>query len=56
MMQAASSMAPLHSLGQDDQNEVQHDFLCHVMPWVPVSASHDADGSINGTTAFPTSR
>ena len=23
----ASSMAPLHSLGRDDRNEVQHDFL-----------------------------
>ena len=25
-----TSMAELHSLGQDDQNEVQHD---HVTPW-----------------------
>ena len=31
MMQTALLMIPLHSLGQDDQNEVQHDFLvmCH---------------------------
>ena len=25
---SASSMAPLHCLGQDNQNNVQHDFFC----------------------------
>ena len=32
MMPMASSMAPLHSLGQDDSNEVQHDIFGHVRP------------------------
>ena len=30
MMPMVSSVAPLHSLGQDDLNEVQHDFLVMV--------------------------
>ena len=33
MMLTILSMAPLHSLGQDDLNEVQYDFLGHVMQW-----------------------
>ena len=32
-----SSMTPLHSLGQDNWNEVQHDFCDHVMPLALVS-------------------
>ena len=49
-MPMISSMAPLHSLGQDDQNEVQYDSAGHVMPFT--LASHDADGVINVTIAF----
>ena len=48
------SMAPLHSIYQEDQNEVQHDFLGHVIPLA--SAAHDADGVVSSTTAFPRSR
>ena len=40
-------MEPLNSLGKDDQNEVQHDFLHNVTPLALVS--HDTDGIINGT-------
>ena len=47
-------MAPLHSLGQDDQIEVQQDFIGNVMPLT--MASYDADGVINGTIAFLMSR
>ena len=36
------SMALLHSLHQDDQNDVQHDVSGHVISMVPASASHDA--------------
>ena len=42
VMPMASSIAPLHSLGQDHQNKVQYDFLLHVMSLVPGLASHDA--------------
>ena len=49
-MSMAPSMVPLHFLGQDDQNEVQHDIIGHLMPLV--LASHDADGIINGTIAL----
>ena len=52
MMSLASSMAPLHSLGQDDWNEMQHDFLGLLTPLMPVSVSHTTFGIINGTTAF----
>ena len=52
MMLMASSMAPLHSLGQYIQNEVQHDLFSHVTPLLPLSMSHNATGIINGTTAF----
>ena len=43
---------PLHLLGQDNQNEAQHDFYSHIIPLVPASASHDADRVVNGTIAF----
>ena len=33
MMPMASSMAPLHSIGQGDQNEVQHDILVMQLHW-----------------------
>ena len=51
-MPTAPSMAPLHYLAQDTWNEVQHDIFSHVKPLVSALASHDADGIINGTTAF----
>ena len=35
----------MHSLGQDNQNEVQHDFFGHVTPLSPVSTSESANGS-----------
>ena len=38
-MQMASPMASLHSLCQDNCNEVQHDFFSHVIPLAPVLAS-----------------
>ena len=40
MKPAVSLMVPLHSLGQDDQNEMQHDFFGHLRPL----ALHDASG------------
>ena len=51
----ASSVAPLYSLGQDDQNKVQHDFLSHVTPLQPAMTSHDANVVINGIITFPRS-
>ena len=50
MMSMVSSIATLYSFGQDDQNEVQHDFVGHVMPLVLVSALYD----IIGTNDFMT--
>ena len=49
-------MACLHSLGQDDQNEVQHDFFGQVTALVLVSALHDANRTVNGTTTSLRSR
>ena len=46
----------LYSLGQDDQNKVQHDFFGHVTPFVSALASHDVDSVINGTILFLRSR
>ena len=40
MLSMVLSMAPLHSLGQDNQIEMQHDLL--VMPL----ASHDTDAAM----------
>ena len=37
-------------------HEVPQDFLGHLMSLMPVSASHDADGIINETIAFPRSK
>ena len=45
-----SSMAPLHSLGEDYQNGLQHDFFHHVTLLAPVS--FDTDDIINGNIAF----
>ena len=43
---------PVHSLGQDDQNVVQHVFFGHVMPLALALPQHDANGIVNDTTVF----
>ena len=47
-----SSMAQLHLFCQDNQYEVQHDFFGNVMHMVLELVSCDADGIVNGMTAF----
>ena len=49
-------MASLHSTGQDDRNEVQHDFSGHVMPLALELASHNAVSILNVTITFLRSR
>ena len=44
-------MAPLHFIGQDSSNEVQHDFFGHVMSFESGSASCHVDNIANGTIA-----
>ena len=53
-----SSMAPLHSPGQDCQNEMQHDFLGNMTQLALALAlvSDDANGIINGSITSPSSR
>ena len=34
----------MHFLSQDNENEVQLDFSGHVMPFILLLASHDANG------------
>ena len=43
---------PLHSLGQDNQNEIQHDLSGHLMLLELASVSHAVNSTINGTIAF----
>ena len=50
------SMAPLHSLGQYNQNEVQNDFYGHVMSLAAAVASCDGNKIISGTITFVLSR
>ena len=40
------SMAPLHSLGQDYQNEVKYDCFGHTTPMVLASVAHDTNSII----------
>ena len=40
-------MAQLYSLGQDNWNEVQHDFFGHVIPLVLTLKLHDANSIVN---------
>ena len=47
MMLTVLSMAPLHFKGQENGNEVQHDFIGHMTPLASVSVSYDADTIIN---------
>ena len=37
----------IHFIGQDNQNEVQYDFLSHMMPLVLASKSCDVDNLIS---------
>ena len=53
MILMALSMAPLHSLGQDNSNELQQDYFGHATPLAPVSASCDANGIVNGHNYIP---
>ena len=53
-METALLIGPLHSSGQDDQNEVQYDVFGNVTPLA--SASHDADGIVNSTNIFLVSK
>ena len=48
----ASSIATLHSLGQDDWKDLQHYIFGHVTPLALASASHNKDSLVNGTIAF----
>ena len=41
-------MAPLHSLGPMDPNEVKHDFFSHFIPLVQALMSFDANFIIIG--------
>ena len=50
MMLMALSIAPLHSLCQDDESEVQPKFFGHVVTLMPVSLD------VNGIIAFDMSR
>ena len=52
IMSTVSSMVPFHLLGQDDQNEMQHDLFDHVVPLPSTSASCYANGIINGRIIF----
>ena len=53
VMWTAPSNVPLHSIGNDEYNDVQHDIFGHVTPFLgPVLASCYANSVINGATAF----
>ena len=49
-------MTPLHSLDQNDWNQVQHDIFGHVIPLVQVSTICTANNIVNGIIAFLGSR
>ena len=44
-----SSIAPLHLLVQDNENEMQHDFFIHFTLLALAQVAHYSDGSVNGT-------
>ena len=46
------SMVPLHSLTQDNQNEVYPNFVGYVMPLALEFMSNDANNVINAITTF----
>ena len=56
MTPITSSITELHSLDQDDQNEVQHDHLGNVIPLALILASSDDGCVINGIITFHQSR
>ena len=49
-------MTTLHYLGQDDKNEVLHDFLCHMLPLALALAPCDVNSIVNGVIAVLWSR
>ena len=49
-------MALLHSFGQDDMNEVQHDFFGQVAPLVLALALHGVNIIVNSSIACLGSR
>ena len=49
MSQKALLMTSLHSLGQNDKNEIQHDYFGHATPLASASTPHDAHGIVNST-------
>ena len=52
MMQMALSIAPLSSIGQDDQNEVQHYLFGPVMPLALALVAHDIDSIVSRKITF----
>ena len=42
-------MATMHLFSHNNQNDVQHNILGHVMPLILVPVSHDANSFINDT-------
>ena len=56
VMPVSSSMAPLHFLSQDDQNEEHYDPFYPLMPLGLAFVSRDSDGVFNGIIAFIRSR
>ena len=49
MMLITSPVTSLYSLGQDEELEVKHNTIGHVISLALARASHDADGIVNST-------
>ena len=56
MMPMASSMESLHSLGQGNQNDLQHSLFVHMIPLALAWVASNANSVINGIIAFHRSR
>ena len=54
VMLMAFSMPQLHFLAQDEPKEMQHYLFGNMMLLAPVSASHGANSTVNGTITFMT--
>ena len=52
MTRPLSEMVPFNLLSQDDQKEMLHDFLGHIMPLAPASTSCDTTDTMIATTAL----
>ena len=52
VMPMVFSMAPLHSLGPNDQNEVKHDFFRYLVPLVPALLACDTNWIIKDIISF----